>query len=558
MRDTQHRIVGIDLGTTFSSLAYVDAQGRPVTVPSDQGELVTPSAVQIQPDRTIHVGARALLAAEDEPWNVAINFKRDMGEKFYHRTVCGRQFSPEALSVLLLKKLVKDAQEQIGPIAGAVITVPAYFGDRRRKATEDAGRIASLHVIDIINEPTAAALANAFRCYVERGGSTARFELAGIAATAPSTTLVFDLGGGTFDVTIIRINGPQFEVVATGGEVRLGGVDFDARLVDWCCEEFTRRHGVDPRDQEESLSRIRHTCEEAKIALSTRPATTIIADHLGRELALPISRRQFEQLTADLVTRARISTEMLVQDALLTWERIDDVLLVGGSVQMPAVQEMLEQVSGKKPNTAIAPREIVAHGAAIHAAIRHMTDSPVQTLPDGGRRIDSAWGDAGPDDEPIRLFTFEPPVMEAARQVQLTDVNSHSLGVIVRSSREARTVNSMIIPRNTPLPVTRTKVFGTEAQNQRLVRVPIVEGETRDPHGCTQIGECVIHELPPGLPKGSPVEITFRYDSSGRVHVRAVELMYNTTASAEIHRTSGFGQSDLSKLTDAVREIELE
>jgi molecular chaperone DnaK len=314
---------------------------------------------------------------------------------------------------------------------------------------------------------------------------------------------------------------------------------------------------VDPRDHEESLARIRHTCEAAKIALSTRETTAIIADHLGRELPLPITRRQFEQLTADLITRARISTEMLVQDALLTWDRIDDVLLVGGSAQIPAVQKMLEQVSGKKPNMAIAPREIVAHGAAIHAAIRHMTDSPVHALPDGGRRIDSEFSGAD-DDEPIQLFTFDAPVVEAAQQVQLTDVNSHSLGVIVRSSREARTVNSMIIPRNTPLPVTRTKVFGTEAQNQRRVRVPIVEGETRDPQGCTQIGECVIRELPPGLPKGAPVEITFQYDPSGRVHVRAVELMYNTSASAEIHRTSGFGQADLSKLTDAVREIELE
>ncbi|UCG17554.1 MAG: Hsp70 family protein [Phycisphaerales bacterium] len=558
MADTAGRIVGIDLGTTFSALAYIDARGRPVSVPNEEGELVTPSAVLVRPDRTIQVGSQALLAAEDQPQNVATNVKRDMGEKFYHRLVGGRQFSPEALSALVLKKLVKDAAREIGDVAGAVVTVPAYFGDRRRRATEDAGRIASLNVVDIINEPTAAALANAFRCYVERGGETTRFETAGIAATAPSTTLIFDLGGGTFDVTIIRIAGPEFEVVATGGEVRLGGVDFDARLLDFFCEQFVRRFGVDPRDNEESRARVRHVCEHAKIALSSREQTVMICDHLGQTLHLPITRRQFEDLTADLITRTQISTDMLLQDALLTWGKIDDLLLVGGSAQMPAVRQMLERISGMKPNMAIAPDQIVAHGAAIHAAIIQMKDTAVTTLPDGARRIDSDAASGGPaDDEPIELFKFEPSVVEAARQVKLADVNAHSLGVIVRSSREDRIVNSMIIPRNTPLPVTRTKIFGTEAANQRVVRIPVVEGETRDPRGCTQIGECMIQELPPGLPQGSPVEVTFRYDTSGRVHIRAVETMYNTEASADIKRDSGFAPADLDALADAVRELDV-
>lgn len=552
------RIVGIDLGTTFSALAYIDSEGRPNTIPNSEGEPLTPSAVLIQPDRTIRVGARALEAAEAQPENVALNFKRDMGEKFYHRPVGGRKFSPEALSALVLKKLVKDAVPHIGEVTSAVVTVPAYFGDQRRQATADAGHIASLDVVDIINEPTAAALANAFRCYVDRGGQTTKFEMVAIAATAPSTTLVFDLGGGTFDVTIIRISGPDFEVVATGGEIRLGGVDFDARLVDHYCDQFVRKHGVDPRDNSQSRARVQHVCEQAKIALSKRDKTVIICDHLGKTFHLPIRRKEFEEMTADLITRAQISTEMLLEDSLLSWGKIDDVLLVGGSAQMPAVHRMLEGISGKKANMAIAPSEIVAHGAAIHAAILQLNERPLAPMSSGPRRDRKSGDEDNEPDDPIDLLVFEPAVVEAGQKVTFTDVNSHSLGVIVRSSRENRIVNSMIIPRNTPLPVTRTKIFGTEAPNQRMVRIPIVEGETRDPSGCLQIGECVIRHLPPGLPQGSPVEVTFRYDKSGRVHIRAVETLYNTTASVDIERVSGFAPSDLGTLADAVRELDVQ
>jgi molecular chaperone DnaK len=417
-------------------------------------------------------------------------------------------------------------------------------------------------VIDIINEPTAAALANAFRRYIEHGGDTRRFETASIAATAPSTTLVFDLGGGTFDVTIIRIAGSDFEVVATGGEVRLGGVDFDERLVTHYCDHFVRRYGIDPRDNEESAARVRRTCELAKIALSNRERTVLICEHYGQTLHLPVTRDQFEELTADLVTRAQISTEMLLEDSLLNWDRIDDLLLVGGSVQMPAVQRMLERISGKKPNLAIAPNQIVAHGAAIHAAILRSKTTAVQQLSDGARRLDSddaVFGAVLVDgDEPAQPYDLEPAVAEATRKVTLSDVNSHSLGVMVRSSRENRIVNSIIIPRNTPLPVTRTKVFGTEAANQRVVRVPVVEGESRDPRSCVKIGECVIRDLPPALPQGSPVEVTFQYDSSGRVRVRAVETLFNTSAGADIERDSGFAPQDLKTLTDAMREIDVD
>ncbi|NOT02001.1 MAG: Hsp70 family protein [Phycisphaerales bacterium] len=559
MRPDLGRFVGIDLGTTYSAIAYLDAHGAPETVPNRDGQLVTPSVVAILPDRKVVVGEQARALAIERPDRVALNFKRDMGERFYHRAVGGKDFSPEALSALVLKRLKEDFEARFGSIDGAVITVPAYFGDSRRKATEDAGRIASLRVVDVINEPTAAALANAFRRYLASGGSAIRFELAAIAATAPSTTLVFDLGGGTFDVTVIRISGEHFNVLATGGEVRLGGVDFDRRLADAVADEFVQTHGVDPRDEPVTIARLVAACERAKIHLSSTSQVAIDVDYMGRQCSVPFSRQRLEELTADLLTRLQMSVELLLADAMLTWDRIDDVLLVGGSSRMPMIAQMLERMSGKHPNMATAPEQIVAHGAAIHAAITQMTASPMTSAADGSRSMTQ---DGLTDDEPDRpslLDIFDPPVIEAANKVRMTDVNSHSLGVIVRASRENnRIVNSVVIPANTPLPTSRTKIFGTEAPNQRVVRCRVVEGDTRDPRGCTQIGEVTIRDLPKGLPQGTPVEVSFRYDRSGRIHVQAVEMSSGVRAEADIVRDSGFDQVTIGELTRAVSELAVE
>ena len=560
MAREEPRPIGIDLGTTFSAVAYLSPTGEPRTIMNSQGEETTPSAVLIKPDRSIVVGREALAVRREKPDWVAINFKRDMGEKFYREPVGGKQFSPEALSALVLKKLVHDATAVLSEVSGTVITVPAYFGDGKRKATQDAGKIAGLNVLDIINEPTAAALANAFRQYLAYGGDRTHLEVARIATRAPSTTLVFDLGGGTFDVTVIRIDSNDFEVVATGGEVRLGGVDFDERLLNCFCNEFQRRYGVDPRDTPESRETIRFTAEDVKIELSKETQTVMIGEHLGRTLKLPVTRGQFESVTADLLSRTQISTEMLLEDALLTWDKIDDILMVGGSSRMPCVQQMLERISGKQPAMAIAPDQIVAHGAAIHAAILQLSESrPARA--DRTRRLESdvhATEEDHKEEEERMAAIFDAPVVQAARSVRMTNVNSHGLGVIVRSSRENRTVNSVVIPKNTPLPAARVKVFGTEAQNQRQVRLRIVEGETRDPRGCVQIGECMIRGLPKGLPKGAPVEVSFNYDTSGRIHVRAVELSSRLSADVELRRDRGFNQADVDKLTDAVAELDVE
>ncbi len=559
MQSRQPRYVGIDLGTTFSGIAYVDRAGRPVSVPNRDGSFVTPSVVMIGSNREIKVGEVARRAAIEHPDLVAVNFKRDMGDKFYHQPVGGKEFSPEALSALVLRRLREDFESQIGPVRGAVITVPAYFGDLRRKATQDAGRIAALDVVDIINEPTAAALANAFRQYLEAGGSSIRFEIAAIAATAPSTTLVFDLGGGTFDATIIRINGEHFNVLATGGEVRLGGVDFDRRLAMRLADDFEKHHGHDARKDENAKALLFATAEQVKIALSAEPQTTARLRADGQDMAVPMTRDRFEHMTADLLTRLQMTVEMLLEDALLTWDRIDDVLLVGGASRMPMVCRMLERISGRKPNMATAPEQIVAHGAAIHAAITQMATSAATVTTDGARTFGSselAESETGSGENILDFF--DPPVVEAAQKIQMADVNSHSLGVIVRSSKENRIVNSVVIPGNTPIPTARTKVFGTEAANQRIIRVPVVEGSSRDPRGCTQIGECVIRDLPKGLPQGSPVEVVFKYDRSGRIHVQATETTTQFTGEASIQRDSGFDQKTIEELTRAVRELTVE
>lgn len=549
--------IGIDLGTTYSAVAYLDVLGQPRTILNERGEKTTASAVFIKPDRTVVIGQEALEARRDRPDRVAVNFKRDMGERLYRDAVGGKEFSPQALSALVLKKLVQDAQRELYEISGAVITVPAYFGDAKRRATQEAGRIAGINVLDIINEPTAAAMANAFQQYIAMGGEGDRLDVAQIAARAPTTTLVYDLGGGTFDVTVIRIDSNNFEVLATGGEVKLGGLDFDERMVTFFCDEFQRRYGVDPRSTPESLEKIRATCELAKIALSSNDQTVIIGEYLGRKLQLPVSRARFNQLTADLITRTQISTEMLLEDALLSWDQIDEILMVGGSSRIPRVSEVLEEISGKQPSMSIAPDEIVSHGAAIHAAILELGDKrPSRSAAQGDRDVLSEEQMA--EQQRQMQAIFDDNMVQAARQVRLTNVNSHGLGVIVRSSREGRTVNSVVIPENTPLPASRVKIFGTEAVNQRRVRLRIVEGDARDPRACTQIGECLIEPLPKGLPKGAPVEVAFSYDASGRIHVKATEKTHNITAQVELHHEGGYSSKELDEMTDIIAELDVE
>ena len=550
------RIVGIDLGTTYTSLAYLDRYGNAITVPNMEGEPLTPSVVLFEEDGAVVVGRDAKRAAFADPELVAGEFKREMGERYYSRPVAGRRHSPVALSGLVLRKVVRDAEQRLGKIDGAVISVPAYFGDTRRKATEDAGRVAGINVIDLINEPTAASLAGAFVEYTRRGGDPADLAKARVAATAPATTLVFDLGGGTLDATVIRIDGNQFRVLACGGEALLGGIDWDKRLVDYVSQQFIRRHGVDPRGDQHAYQAIYNSCEEAKRTLSNRKKAAIAVHYGGLMSRVEVTRERFAAVCADLVARAYICIELLLLRAGLGWEEIDEVLPVGGSTRMPMVQDLLRRVSGREPHMGLPADEAIAHGAAVHAAILFAQHSKAKKLGELLPNLDEV--EASFEELNASLAALAQEARAPVEEARVVDVNAHSLGVAALSARDGALVNSIIIPKDTPLPTMRSKVFGLEEDGQRMVIVKVIEGEAADPTACTQIGECVITKLPEGLPKGSPVEVVFRYDTRGRVHVKAVDRTSGVYAESTIRRDIGLGEGDLLKLKDEVGRLVME
>lgn len=544
--------VGIDLGTTYSAIAHLDRSGRPVTITNREGERTTPSVVLIESDGQAVVGREAKRAVFTDPDKVALNFKRQMGRREYDRPVAGRRVSPVALSAMVLRKLAQDATVQIGPLAGAVITVPAYFGDTRRKATQDAGRVAGLNVIDLINEPTAAALACAFNDYLARGGRAEDLEAAAIAATAPSTTLVFDLGGGTLDVTLIRISSNRFEVLATNGEARLGGVDWDRRLVEHVARCFEQRFGSSPLNDPYARQELWLACEEAKKTLTTRERTAVLCTHQGRRLRVEITREQFEDLTADLLARTEICAEILLRRAGLRWADVDEVLPVGGSSRMPMVQAMLERISGRPPRAGLPVDELVAHGAAVHAAIVVLNRQRAGTLHELFARP------AEREAAEAAARQIVSGAAAAVQDVQLRNVNAHSLGVVAYNEQEQAWINSILIPKDTPLPAVRSKIFGTEEPNQRMVRVRIVEGEARDASACTQVGYLEVTGLPPDLPRGSPIEVIFRYDPAGRLHVRAVDRVSGASAETQIIRETALLDSELRRLEADIGRMVIE
>ncbi|MCA9262366.1 MAG: Hsp70 family protein, partial [Planctomycetales bacterium] len=464
--------VGIDLGTTFSAVAYLDDLGRPQTLTNAEGDKLTPSAVLFEGDSVV-VGKEAIKALATEAEDVAQCAKRELGFRMFPRPLGGRQYPPEAIQAWILNKLRNDAQRQIGKFDKAVVTVPAYFDEVRRKATQDAGYIAGLDVMDIINEPTAAAVAFGF----------SQGFLADGAAREPLTILVYDLGGGTFDVTVMEIHGADFTALATDGDVKLGGMDWDARLVDLVAEQFLREHGVDPRDDANTQGRLWRDCEDAKRTLSSRTKTFVACDYQGSAVRSEITRQVFEELTFDLLDRTAFTTRQTLQASGLGWEDIDRVLLVGGSSRMPAVQQMLRELSGKEPDMSVSPDEAVAHGAALRAG-----------------------------------FLLAKSAGERTR-FKIKNVNSHSLGLVATDPTTKRRRNAIVIPRNTPLPVTARRVFKTQKANQKSVLAQIVEGESANPDDCTPLGQCTVRDLPQDLPAQTPIEVLFQYEENGRLKV---------------------------------------
>jgi len=359
MSKTEIPAVGIDLGTTYSVLARLDDQGRPQTIVNAEGDHLTPSTVLFD-GQEIVVGKEALKALAVEADHVAECAKRDVGHRVFHKVLDGKQYPPEVIEALILNKLRVDGQQQIGPFSKVVITVPAYFDEVRRKATQDAGYMAGFEVMDIINEPTAAAVAFGFlQGYLDEQGSSRE----------PQFILVYDLGGGTFDVTVMEIRGTEFIALATDGDVRLGGYDWDQRLVDLVAEQFIRQHYMDPREDPITAGKLWRECEDAKRTLSARQKATVTCDFRGVSTRVEVTRQQFEEATQDLLDRTRFTAQQALKAAGLSWSDIHRVLLVGGSTRMPMVRNMLREISGKEPDASVAADEAVAHGAALHAGL---------------------------------------------------------------------------------------------------------------------------------------------------------------------------------------------
>ena len=328
--------VGIDLGTTFSVVAHLDAQGRPWTIANAEGDLTTPSIVFFDEGAVI-VGKEAARAAEFDPDRAASFSKRQMGDQFLDREIVGRQFPPEVIQALILKKVREDAALKLGEFTRVVVTVPAFFNEPRRRRTQDAGRMAGLDVLDIINEPTAAAIAYGVQQqFLDEQGRSRKRE----------TVLIYDLGGGTFDVTLLEIDGGQYTARATAGDVYLGGIDWDQRIADFVAERFMAEHDVDPRQDAVALQSLRQAAEDAKRTLSARERTTLRFASEGQRIQADLSRDQFEELTGDLLDRTLLTVRRVLREAACSWDDVDRLLLVGGSSRMPAVQRMLEAESG--------------------------------------------------------------------------------------------------------------------------------------------------------------------------------------------------------------------
>ena len=515
--------LGIDLGTTYSVIAHVDTQGRPWSIPNAVGDILTPSVILFDDGGPI-VGKEAVLASTMEPEKIAETVKRDMGAKCYRKKIRGEFMPPEVISSFILKSLKSDAERKLGPVSSAVITVPAYFDEPRRRATVDAGRLAGLQVLDIINEPTAAAIAYGYQIgFLDKYGRSSEEK--------PLRVLVFDLGGGTFDVTIVEIQGTSFKAIATDGDVYLGGKDWDEKIIEMAADRFKKQYREDPCDNPATLQDLWNNAEITKKTLTERNKATLYVSHVGARMKIDITRDEFEQATAALLARTQTTTEIIVRQAGLSWDQIDKVLLVGGSTRMPQVVRMLTQVTGKTPDRSVSPDEAVAHGAALYA------DLLVQKL------VHSGTADAG-----------AAPVPAPPPRFTITNVNSHSLGIVGTDPQTRRKRSVVLIPKNTPLPHAVVRTFKTAKPNQRNVSVVVVEGESERPEACTQIGTCVVRNLPPNLPSGWPVEVGYRYEENGRLTVSCKLKGQETGVTTEFLRDNSLPEGDMMLWAEFVAE----
>jgi molecular chaperone DnaK len=498
--------VGIDLGTTFSCVATLDASGRPQTLTNAEGDLTTPSVVYFDRNGVI-VGKEAVQAGEFEPDRLAQFAKRDMGEKTYSKAIQGVTLPPEVLQSLILRKLKADAQLKLGPFTKAVITVPAFFNEPCRKATQDAGRLAGIEVLDIINEPTAAAITYG----IQKGFLNRRGE-----SDEPELILVYDLGGGTFDVTLMEVRGREYRAVATAGDVYLGGIDWDRRIADEIADRFEAEFHVDPRDNPAALQSLLLTAAEIKHALTVREEMNVFYKFEDQKLRTTLSRQRFEELTGDLLDRTLLTVRDVLRDTRTSWEDVTRLLLVGGSTRMPAVAKALATESGLEVDRSLSPDEAVAHGAAVYAGL---------LLKSTG---------------------------ESLQGISVSNVNSHDLGVLAVETSTGRPKRQVMIPRNSRLPAKATRLFKTAKAGQTSVRVTVVEGGDDAGLGSTTIGKCVVRDLPADLPAETPVEVSFHYETNGRLQVRAHLPSVGRDAALEMNRASGLPEGELTQWLERI------
>jgi molecular chaperone DnaK len=511
MSDMSQLAVGIDLGTTHSVLAYRDADGRPVTVRNAEGDLTTPSVVYFHSSEVV-VGKEAAKVALHEPDCVAQYAKRDMGRSDFHKSICGHRLPPEVVQSLILKKLKVDARNTLGEVRKAVVTVPAYFNEPRRKATQDAGRLAGLEVLDIINEPTAAAIAFGMqKGFLSEEGQAHDREL----------VMVYDLGGGTFDATLMELEGRRYRALATAGDVHLGGIDWNRRIVDHLAMLFEEEHGIDMRKDAVGWQVLMAEAEDAKRALTTRSEASVHLSFDGHRSRILFTRQEFESLTEDLLQRTLFTIRRLVRDAKLEWSDLTRLLLVGGSTRMPMISEMLSNETTLELDRSLSPDEAVAHGAAIYADLLQSYDG-----------------------------TQRP-------EVEVTNVSSHDLGVLGIETETGRPRRQILISRNTALPAKGIGTFVTGRQDQSSVAVNVVEGGDASGKHATPIGKCVVRQLPPGLPPKTPVEVRFAYAANGRLTVEAWLPTVERQASLTIERVSGMSETMLVAWEQRLKEGQL-
>ena len=486
------KAVGIDLGTTNSVVAVLEA-GEPVVIPNSEGARTTPSVVAFSKSGEVLVGEVAKRQAITNHDRTFRSIKRFMGQNWHSEDIDGKKYTPQEISARTLMKLKRDAEAYLGDtVTQAVITVPAYFDDAQRTATKEAGQIAGLEVLRIINEPTAAALAYG----LDKGSQE-------------ETVLVFDLGGGTFDVSVLEIGDGVFEVKSTHGDTHLGGDDWDQRVMDWLVTQFKAAHCVDLSKDRMAIQRLKEAAEKAKIELSQVPQTQInlpfitATENGPLHLDESLTRAKFQEMTADLLERCRKPFEQAITDAGLTKGQIQHVILVGGSTRMPAVQELVQSFTGKEPNRTVNPDEVVAVGAAVQAGVLR--------------------GDV--------------------KDILLLDVTPLSLGIETKGG-----VMTRLIERNTTIPTRRTETFTTAEDMQPSVEIHVLQGEREMASYNKTLGKFQLVDLPPA-PRGVPqIEVTFDIDANGIVHVSAKDRATNKEQSMTITGQSSLSKDDINQM----------